>query len=100
VNTKKVIEIKKAIKFLKNIKDNMYYPPEDKDKNIDKIIALLQQGEKYRQIIEKIYRILNPIRAFKVITIQDRLDILHNIQQILKDEYFSKEMSKNTSLRR
>ena len=32
--------------ILKNMKDNMYYPPEDKDKNIDKIIALLQQGEK------------------------------------------------------
>ena len=66
-------------------------------KEINEIIALLQQGEKYRLIIEKIYRILNPIRAFKVITIQDRLDILHNIQQILKDEYFSKEMSKNIS---
>ena len=63
-------------------------------KEINEIIALLQQGEKYRLIIEKIYRILNPIRAFKVITIQDRLDILHNIQQILKDEYFSKEMIK------
>jgi len=49
MDTKEVIEIKKAIKFLKNIKNNMYYPPEDKDKNIDKIIALLQQGKKYKK---------------------------------------------------
>ena len=42
-------------------------------------IKLLQRLEKNEEIINRIYKILNPIRAFKVITTQERLDVLHNI---------------------
>jgi len=49
----------------------------DRNKNINEIIRRLN-------ILDEIHKAAKPIRAFKIITKQDRLDILNNICQILK----------------
>jgi len=83
------MEVKKAIEFMNNeIKREIIYSKgilvgakeSPRDKKIDEIISLLQQGEKYRQMWEELDEFIG----------YSDYDILQ-VMERLKQKYFPKE---------
>ena len=78
---------KNYINYLKEFKMETYKTVEnnpawlqyriDRNKSISEIIRRLN-------ILGEIYKIIKPVREFKIITMQKQLDILDDIRQILK----------------
>jgi len=91
------MEVKEAIEFLKLYKYNHIDEPCQEEEGINEIISLLQQGEKYRQIVEDIkkeftYHWEDDIRPYKTGKFRkfNYKDIKYKIEKI-EQKYFPKE---------
>jgi len=98
------MEVKEAIDFLERLQNPHLEWLKKHNDNIDEIISLLQQGEKYRQIVEEIKYELNwhkpekPLFTAKLEVSKDEeylneiLDMIDNIEQ----KYFPKEAKRGS----
>ena len=93
------MEVKKAIEFMNNeIKREIIYSKgilvgakeSPRDKKIDEIISLLQQGEKYRQMWEELEKYRQMWEELDEFIGYSDYDILQ-VMERLKQKYFPKE---------